>query len=164
MEPVADGFFHPLHLQQLVAPLTQRRQCLRFGVGQRTQFGLQVTSELGYQPRIDGVGLGPFAARFGVMPDLSGVDYYYRQPGSRQLTDRQLFQFAACFQHHSTGRQRTQTSQELTKAVAIVADGKLLATRPNREVVARGNRGRCWRVVTTGYLAILVTLVPVAVF
>jgi hypothetical protein len=30
------------------------------------------------------------------VPDLSGVDYYYRQPGGSQLTDRQLFQLAGC--------------------------------------------------------------------
>jgi hypothetical protein len=30
------AFFHLLHLQQLVAPLTQRGQCLRLGIGQRT--------------------------------------------------------------------------------------------------------------------------------
>ena len=102
------AFFHLLHLQQLVAPLTQRSQCLRFGIGQRMQLGLQVTSEFGNQPRIDRVGLGPFPTRFGIVPDLSRVDYYYRQPGGGQLTDRQLFKFAGGFQHHSAGRQRAQ--------------------------------------------------------
>jgi hypothetical protein len=34
--------------------------------------------------------------------------YYYRQPGSGQLTDRQLFKFAGGFQHHPAGRRRAQ--------------------------------------------------------
>src|SRR5215467_11389915 len=55
---------------------------MRFGIGQRTQLGLQVTSEFGNQPRIDRVGLGPFPTRLGIVPELSRVDYYYRQPGA----------------------------------------------------------------------------------
>ena len=34
--PLQAAFLHLLHLQQLVAPLTQRSQSLRLGVGQRT--------------------------------------------------------------------------------------------------------------------------------
>src|ERR1700746_3628839 len=98
------------------------------------EFRLEITSEGGNQARVDVVGLGPLRPRLGIMPDLARVDDYHRQHCGSQFTNRQPLELAGCLQHDATRAERLQPLQELSDAVRLVADGKLLAARQNRYV------------------------------
>lgn len=93
-----------------------------FFMGFSDRPGLNVLSETGDHKGIESIGLGKQTERFGVVPNLSGIDDRNHMSGGSQVTDECLFVASGGFDDNEAGSGCGQLLQKPRSILPFIRD------------------------------------------